>query len=41
MGETKPELLDSLFGAVPELSIEMLIEERRRDEKRAERRYGI
>lgn len=41
MGEAKPELLDSLFGSVPELSVEELIEERRRDEERAERRYGV
>ena len=40
-GRPRPELLDSVFGAVPTLTIEDLQEERRRDERAAERKYGV
>ena len=39
--ERKPELLDSIIGSVPTLSVEELYRERRRDEERIERRYSI
>ena len=39
--ERKPELLDSIIGSVPTLSVEELYRERRRDEERVERRYSI
>ena len=39
--ERKPELLDEIFGCAPELSVEELYEERRIDEARAKRRYGL
>jgi len=37
----RPELLDSLVGSMPGLSVEELYRERRLDEKRAARRYNI
>ncbi|MCD6348882.1 MAG: VapB-type antitoxin [Candidatus Korarchaeota archaeon] len=39
--ERKSELLLSIFGSIPDLSTEELYEERKEDEKRASRRYGI
>ena len=39
--EREPELLDSIIGSVPTLSVEELYRERRRDEERIERRYSI
>lgn len=38
--ERRPELLESVVGSVPSLSVEELYEERKRDEERARRRYG-
>lgn len=38
--ERRPELLESVVGSVPSLSLKELYEERRRDEERARRRYG-
>lgn len=38
--ERRPELLESVVGSVPSLSVEELYEERRKDEERARRRYG-
>jgi len=40
-GDRKPDVLRSLFGSVPELKVQDLYEERRRDEERRSRRYGI
>ncbi len=39
--ERRPELLNSIFGSIPDLSSENLYEERKKDEERASRRYGI
>ena len=37
--EIKPELLDKLFGSVPQLSVKDLHSERRLDEQRFRRKY--
>lgn len=39
--EAKLKVLDDLFGSVPELSVQELLEERKFDEARAKRRYGL
>jgi len=39
--ERRPELLDSIVGSVPTLSIEELYQERKRDEERIKRRYNL
>ena len=39
--ERRPELLDSVVGSVPTLSIEELYQERKRDEERIKRRYNL
>ena len=41
VGRRKPEVLSSLFGAVPSLRLEDLHEERARDERRTKRKYGL
>ena len=40
-GKARPEVLDSLFGAVPGLRLEDLREERERDERRAKQKHGL
>jgi len=39
--EGKLDILDGLFGSVPELSVQELMKERKLDEERAKRRYNI
>ncbi len=39
--EAKLNVLDDLFGSVPELSVQELLKERKLDEARANRRYGL
>jgi len=39
--ERKPELLNEIFGCIPRLSVEELCEERKADEVRVKRRYGL
>ncbi len=39
--EAKLEVLDVLFGSVPKLSVQELLEERKLNEERAKRRYSI
>jgi hypothetical protein len=39
-GRRRPEVLSSLFGAVPSLGLEDLSEEREKDERRTKRKYG-
>lgn len=40
-GRRRPEILESLFGAVPSLRLEYLYEERAKDEQRAKRKLGL
>ena len=40
-GRRRPEVLSSLFGAVPSLRLEDLSEERARDERRTKRKYDL
>lgn len=39
--ERRPDLLDSIVGSVPSLSVEELYRERRRDEEGIKMRYSI
>jgi len=41
VSERRPDLLDKVFGSVPELSSRDLREERKSDELRAKRKYHI
>ncbi|MDE1858602.1 MAG: hypothetical protein KGI26_06030 [Thaumarchaeota archaeon] len=40
-GKRDPASLASIFGSVPELSLDDLLNERARDEQRAKRKYGL
>lgn len=37
----RPELLEQVVGSIPNLTVEELYEERRKDEHRTNRRYGL